>query len=623
MFRRWYAALGTAAVLTVLQAPVVQAQDAPTAKETKKTDKACVAVFKLDGKLSEESAGDGLPFGGANSTSLKELVERLNKAATDPNVKAVVLLADGSQIGAAQREEVRQAMAKFRAGGKEIYAHSDSMGLGEFALLCGCTRVSVVPTGDMSITGMFGEAMFLRGLLDKLGVQPDFLTCGKYKSAAEQYMRTEPSPEAHAMQNWLMDSIFETYINMMAKGRGVDATKVKDWIDNGPYSAEKAKAAGLIDAVEHRQDFEAFVKSKCGTDIAFEHKYGEKKTPQLDLSNPFAIFKILGDAASEAKAKKASTKSAVGIVYVDGAISISRSGGISPFGATGGAYSNDIRKALDEAARDDSIKAVVLRVDSPGGSAVASEIILDATKRVKAKKPFVVSMGDVAGSGGYYVACAADTIFADQATITGSIGVVSGKLITNPMWSKIGVTFAPYQRGKNAGMLSSATPFSPLERERMQSHMDEIYGVFKGHVKAIRGDRLKKPIDDLAGGRVYTGKQALELGLVDKMGTMQDAVRFVAEQAKLSDYDVRVVPEPKNIIEQIMEQATGGKDDSKRLDTSAPRLNLAGPSLLDMAAPHLQHLDPQRVRMIRTALRQLQTLHQEGISLVMPEMLIP
>src|SRR5205085_2762863 len=197
---------------------------------------------------------------------------------------------------------------------------------------------------------------------------------------------------------------------------------------------------------------------------------------------------------------------AVAVVYVDGPIVIG-GGTPSPFGgATARAVA--VRKALDEAARDDSVKAVVLRVDSPGGSAVASEIILDATRRVKAKKPFVVSMGDVAGSGGYYVACGSDTIFADEATITGSIGVVSGKLVTNPMWKKIGVTFKGYKRGENAGMLSSSEVFSSAERARMQNLMDEIYCVFKGHVVAARGSRLKKPIDELAGGRVYSGRQA-------------------------------------------------------------------------------------------------------------------
>jgi protease-4 len=278
---------------------------------------------------------------------------------------------------------------------------------------------------------------------------------------------------------------------------------------------------------------------------------------------------------------------------------------------------------IEQVRKDPDVKAVVVRVDSPGGSAVASEIILDATKRVKAKKPLVVSMGNVAGSGGYYVACGSDVIYADDSTITGSIGVVSGKLVTNPMFAKAGVTFAPYQRGKNAAMLSSATPFSADERVRMQAFMDEIYGVFKGHVVAIRGGRLKKPIDELAGGRVYTGKQALALGLVDKIGTMQDALKYIAAEAKVTDYDVRVVPEPKNIIEQILEAASGGKDDSKRIDVAPRGISFKGPSLLDLAAPHLKHLDPARVALVQSTLRQLQILQQEGVCLTMPAYLIP
>src|SRR5581483_9881170 len=286
----------------------------------------------------------------------------------------------------------------------------------------------------------------------------------------------------------------------------------------------------------------------------FEKSYGKKKAPQLDLSSPFGMFKMWGDILGESMKKK-STKSAVGIVYVQGPITLGGSDP-SPF-SSATATSSAVRKALDEAANDDKVKAVVLRVDSPGGSAVASEIILDATRRVKAKKPFVVSMGDVAGSGGYYVACASDTIFADDSTITGSIGVVAGKFATTDMWHKVGVTFKSYKRGQNAGILSSDAPFTKEEREKMQAWMDNIYGVFKGHVVAIRGSKLKKPIDELAGGRVYTGRQALDLGLVDKIGTLDDAIKYVAEQAKLTDYETRVVPEPKNFIEQIMEELTG------------------------------------------------------------------
>ena len=170
-------------------------------------------------------------------------------------------------------------------------------------------------------------------------------------------------------------------------------------------------------------------------------------------------------------------------------------------------------------------------------------------------------MGDVAGSGGYYVACVADTIFADATTLTGSIGVLGGKLATTEMWRKVGITFKEYKRGQNAGIFSTDEVFTESERARVRALLDEVYAGFKKHVTDIRGQRLKKPIEELAGGRVYTGKQALELGLVDRLGTLSDAVAFAADQAKLKTYDVRVVPEPKSFLERLTERASGGKDE--------------------------------------------------------------
>ena len=260
-----------------------------------------------------------------------------------------------------------------------------------------------------------------------------------------------------------------------------------------------------------------------------------------------------------------------------------------------------------------------MRVDSPGGSATASEIILSATERVKSKKPFVVSMGNVAASGGYYVACGADTIFADESTITGSIGVVGGKLATTDLWKKAGIKWKGYQRGTNASILSSQQVFTPEQRKRMQAWMDEIYGVFKGHVTDARGDKLKKPIDELAGGRVYTGRQALDLGLVDRLGTLDDAVKFIAEEANLADYEVRVVPEPKNFIEQILEEAEGQKEDPKRISLAASH---SPETLVNAALPYLKQLDPRRVRAVTNALRHLQTLRAEGAVLMMPDLVV-
>jgi protease-4 len=186
------------------------------------------------------------------------------------------------------------------------------------------------------------------------------------------------------------------------------------------------------------------------------------------------------------------------------------------------------------------------------------------------------------------------------------------------MWEKFGVTFKAYQRGKNAGMLASDHAFTPEERQRMQAFMDEIYEVFRGHVKTIRGDRLKKPLDDISGGRVYTGKQALALGLVDKIGTLDDAIKFVADKANLSEYEVRAVPEPKGFLDQLMEAMGESKDEKKHLESStSPRPNL-GISFLDLLAPELKHLEPARARLVKQALRQLQTLQTEGVSLTMP-----
>ncbi|MFL5244708.1 MAG: signal peptide peptidase SppA [Gemmataceae bacterium] len=625
MLRRLILALCAGTLLPFMAYPPARAADKDeksTKKEEKKSEAALakVPVFRLTGSITEAPSDESFSFSMTPGLTLRELVGRMNKAAKDSSVKAVVLLSAGESLGLPQMEEVRQAMGKIREAGKDILVHADSLSMSEYVLFSGASRISVVPTGDLWITGIHGESPYIRGLLDKIGVKPDFLTCGEFKSAAEMFTREGPSPEAEKMQNWLLDGRFETEINLIAKGRKVDAKKVREWIDNGPYTAERAKEAGLIDAIEHRGTFEEAVKSKYGKNVEFDKKYGAKKQPKLDLSSPFAVFKMWGDMLQDATKKKPG-KNSIAIVYVDGPISLG-GGNASPFSGAVGARSTDIRKALDEAANDDNIKAVVLRVDSPGGSAVASEIILDATKRVKAKKPFIVSMGNVAGSGGYYVACGTDTIFADEATITGSIGVVSGKMVTNPMWSKVGITFKEYKRGANSDMLSSSSPFSKEGREKMQGYMDEIYKVFKGHVTEARGDRLKKPIDEIAGGRVYTGKQALELGLVDKIGTLEDAIKHIAGVAKLNTYEVRVVPESKNFIEKILEEALGeSEDEPNRLEMAASAMVKGRQtSLIELAMPYLKGLDPQRVRSISQALDRLQLIQKEGVILMMPEM---
>jgi len=576
-----------------------------------------VPVFSLDGPIVEAPQGDDFLFGSVGSQSLLDLTKRLKKARDDKSVKAVVFLIGNTSFGLAQVEELRRLIDELKAAGKEVYAHADSLSLRSYTLVCGASKVSVVPTGELFITGLYGEAPYLRGLLNKIGVTPDYLTCGAYKSAAEIFMRAGPSREAEAMQNWLLDSMFETNLGLIASGRRVSAEKARQWIDGGPYTTAKAKQAGLIDAAEFRQDFLAAIKAKFGKSVRFEKRYGRKKGPEVDLSSPLGVFKLWAEIL-QGTSKKKEAKDAVAVVYVEGPILPGKSSP-SPFGSERIAYSTPISKALDAAAEDKSVKAVVLRVHSPGGSATASEIILNASKRLKAKKPFVVSMGGVAGSGGYYVACGADTIFADASTITASIGVVGGKFATTGMWDNVGIKWKSYKRGATAGMLSSENVFSQAERQKLQAWINEIYDVFKGHVTTIRGKRLKKQIDELAGGRVFTGRQALDLGLVDKLGTLDDAIHFVAKEAKLKDYEVRVIPKPKNFLEALVEELGGQEDEDQSVSLSLPLGRRYG-GLLDALLPYLGKLDPDRLAAVKTALQRLSLLQEESAVLMMPEM---
>jgi protease IV len=567
-----------------------------------------VAVFELSGDLSEQPVDNSLAIFGQQGQSLRDVVSRMDKVAKDPNVKAVVLLADDASFGLAQAEELRQAMGAIRAAGKDVYSQADDLMMGQYLLLSGASRLSVSPTGEIWAVGLYGDQLYLHGLLTKIGVQPDFLHCGAYKSASELFMRDGPSPEADAMENWLLDSAFDSVVNLVASGRNVSAGQVKQWIDNGPYTAEKAKGLGMIDAVEDRAGLEQLLRQKYGEDVVFDKKYAEEKPPELNLSNPFALMAVLAQLMNPQKSEAG--KPAIGVVYVDGMIVTGKADSSGLGNAM--AASTDIARALDQAASDDSIKAVVLRVDSPGGSATASEIILKATERVKAKKPLVVSMGDVAGSGGYFVTCAADTVFADNITITASIGVVGGKLVTTQMWNNIGVNWKGYQRGASADLLATDTDFSPEEKQKMQSWMDEVYGVFKGNVVSGRGNKLKKPIDELAAGRVFTGKQAIDLGLVDRIGTLADAISFAANQAKMSEYDVRTVPEPKNFLQKLMEQSSGEDDDEGHV-----AMAMNGNWLEKLAAPYLAGLDPRHVGEIRTALGELEMMQSDQVLMVM------
>ena len=573
-----------------------------------------VAHVHLSGALTEAPVVDPFGFTAGQMTSLAGFVDLMEKMGDDDNVKALILTYNQMSFGFAQMEEVRRSIDGLKATGKKVYVHAEGMTTFPYALLCSADDLSVAPESALWLTGIYGESLYVKSLLDKIGVQADFLHMGAYKSAAEMLTRTGPSGPAQENIDWLFDGYYDVLVGMIAESRGMTAQKVRGLIDNGPYMADRALKEGLIDAVETRDAFLARVKREIDGPVKFDNSYGKKKGPEINLTSPFAFFSVLSELF---KTPEKSTKDAVAVIYVEGTI---LPGYSQPtmFGSTGGAYSGSIRKALEIAAEDERVKVVVMRVDSPGGSAEASEVILNATKVLQGKKPLIVSMGDVAASGGYYISCGADAIFADAATVTASIGVVGGKLITTDMWSKLGVDWVAHQRGANADIFNSIRPWDDGQRKLVEGYMRDVYEVFKGHVTRGRGEKLAKSVDEMAGGRVFTGKQALDLGLVDSIGGMKEAVEYAAAKVSLTDYDVRVIPEPKDLITELLDQYSGEGESPTDVTVAGGMQLLAGHPTLSSLLQLLSKVEPQRAQALHQALQRIELIRAEGVIMMTP-----
>lgn len=609
------------ATLALVAAPVWSAQPKETSRKTaeaKETVKK-IAEFRLGGPITEAPPPDFFAFGLEEDRprSLKDLLQRLKKASEDTDVVAVALTLEEPMMGWGQMQELRNAILQLRASDKEVYCHVETAETGAYLLATAATRLSVVPTGDIGLKGLYGESPYLKKLLDKIHVEADFEHIGEFKSAAEPLMRDGPSKEAEEEQNWLIDDMYGQMVDIVAKGRDMTPDQVKAVIDEGPYSAERALKAKLVDAVEYRDEFLKEIEKRHGKSAKLTKNYGGKKGPEIDFSNPFALFKVLGELM---RGVEEGEKSAIGVVYVDGMIVSGKSE--DQFFGSKTVGSTTIRAAFEKARKDDKIKAVVLRVDSPGGSALASEIMWHAAKQCAKAKPLVVSMGDVAASGGYYVSVAADTIFCDPGTITGSIGVVGGKIVTKGLWDWAGVSFHEVKRGQNADLFNSNRKWDDRERALVVREMQDVYDVFTGHVKESRGKRLKDDIEKLARGRVYTGRLAMAKGLVDHMGGLEDAIKFAADEANISEYDIRVLPKPKTFLDLFLKGLGADEDDDTAATTRIGAWPIATPGM-QMLAPVIQQLGPARAQMIARFLMKVDMLGREHVLTVLPtEMLI-
>lgn len=521
------------------------------------------------------------------SEGLDDALGRFDKAAGDANLSGLVLRIHGPSIGWAKANSLRQAIAKVRAKGKRVTAYLEDAGTMDYVLATACDEIVMPESGVVTMLGLRAEVEFYKKLFDMVGIKADMLRVGEFKSAAEPYTRSEMSPEFRQELEELLDDRYKLLTETIAASRKMPVEKVSAAIDNGPYTAKQAHKLGLVDRLAYFDDVESGLeKQAAGAKFKLTKKYGKKKL-DTDFSGFTGMVKMMELLMGVEPTQRKSNASKLAIIHAVGPI-YSGASGTSFLGGESTIGSDTMVKAIRQAAEDKTVKAIVMRVDSPGGSALASDLIWREVEqaRTKYKKPFVVSMGDVAGSGGYYIAMGADKIYAEPGTITGSIGVVGGKLALQGLWEKIGITTTVISRGKNSGALSGTTPFTDSEREAMQKLLNEIYDQFTA--KAAQGRKMEQEkLEKLARGRIYSGNRAKEIGLIDEIGTLDDAIASAKKLAGLNPEDKLEklnLPKPTSPFEQLF----GPLDASAKLNADSQLLQTLREAFPELAT-RVQH----------------------------------
>ncbi len=459
--------------------------------------------------------------------TLRDLTDALHRAADDDRVAALVARIGGSKIGLATAQELRSAVAAFRAGGKRAVAWAEVLGEGrdatiDYYLAAAFDEVYLQPGAWVSAHGLLRRMPFLRGVFDKLGTRVEFDHREQYKAAKYMLTETEVVPPHREMMESLAGGEFDQIVAGIAAGRGLDPEAVRAAIDRAPLLSAEAEAAGFVDGLAYRDEVYEKVKAQSGGRLLYAGRYLKRAgRPHRRGAKVALVYAVGGVSRGESKLSW----------FPEVAVTMG---------------ADTVTRALRQATDDDKVKAVVMRVNSPGGSAVASESIWRAVANARrAGKPVVVSMGDVAGSGGYYIACGADKIVAQPGTLTGSIGVVSGKLVTSDTLARVGFNAGESVRGRNGTWWSAGYDYDEEGWQRLQAFLDDIYVEFRSRVSDGRGMSLDE-VTEVAKGRVWLGSQAAANGLVDALGGLETAVDLAREAAGLApDAAVRLVEFPR------------------------------------------------------------------------------
>lgn len=468
--------------------------------------------------------------------TMRSLVDAIRAAKTDRRITGIVLEPVAAPSMWGKVHELRDALVDFRSSGKPLVAFLEFAGDREYALASAANRIVLVPSGQLNLVGLASYQVFLRGTLDKIGATPDLLHIGDYKTAVNTFTETGFTPAHREMTESLNRDAFEHLVATVAESRNKSITEIRGLIDQGPMLPEAALRSGLVDDVAYFDE----MGRKTGLGDDFE---------AIDLAT---YLKVAGRSRAPAGAPR------VAVLYAVGTI-VSGESGDGPTGINVG--SDTLARHIRAVRKDDSIKAAVLRIDSPGGSTVASDVIWRELMLLREKKPLVVSMSDLAASGGYYIAMPGHAIVAQPGTLTGSIGIFSGKFVVGGTYNKLGMTIESVSQGKFAEMYSGARPFTPEERAKIAEQMQAFYDQFVEKVAASR-KRTPEQIDAVAQGRVWTGRQAREVGLVDELGGLDRALVVAKQRAGLAaDAAVHLVvyPPRKTLFEILSGSFTGAE----------------------------------------------------------------
>lgn len=466
-----------------------------------------------------------LPFGRSPGPSLLELLSTLDAASRDPDVTGIAIRLDGGPDGWARALAVRRAVAD-AATRKPVIAFGEALSAPDMLVGSAASQLYVPPAGSIGLVGLRVDAFFLRDLFENVGVRPDVLRVGSHKTAAETFTRQRMSPEQREQLEALLDDWYGQLVEAIGQGRGKSGDEVRDWIDRGPHRAAEACEAGYLDGCRHPDEVQ---------DEILARSPGAEELEDLRVIDTLAYWAVrAGDPGWRPLIRDLPR-----IAYVVASGGIRRGHGLR------GVASDVYRGLFERLRRDEGVRGVVLRIDSPGGDALASDLLWRSVMLIRREKPVVVSLGDVAASGGYYLAAAGDAVLAEASSVTGSIGVVGGKLDLSGLYERLGVGRDSVERGARAGIHTETRGFSPDERSALRGEMRAIYDLFLDRVAEGRG-LPREAVARLGQGRVYSGVRARDHGLVDGLGGPLEAIAEVRARAGLVPSErVRIEPHPR------------------------------------------------------------------------------